>query len=314
MNIVTKNFKVIAKGLKFPEGPICMNDGTVILVEIARGTLSKIMPSGEVNVIANLGGGPNGAAIGPDGFCYVCNNGGFEWEISSDKKGMRPILQSSSYIGGKIQKVNISTGEFVTLYSECNGVPLKGPNDIVFDKEGNFWFTDLGKVRNRTMDRGGIYWAKADGSMIKEVIQPFMTPNGIGLSPDENILYVAETEGGKLYSYEIIGEGEVKKIPFPQSTNGGRLLNKEGGIKRFDSLALESNGNICVATLLNGGISVISPKGELLEFIKFEDPYITNICFGASNFKKAYITASYEGNLLEVDWSREGLRLNFLNK
>ena len=163
MNIVTKNFKVIAKGLKFPEGPICMNDGTIILVEIARGTLSKIMPSGEVNVIANLGGGPNGAAIGPDGFCYVCNNGGFEWEISSDKKGMRPILQSSSYIGGKIQKVNISTGEFVTLYSECNGVPLKGPNDIVFDKEGNFWFTDLGKVRNRTMDRGGIYWAKADG-------------------------------------------------------------------------------------------------------------------------------------------------------
>jgi gluconolactonase len=314
MNIVTKNFKVIAKGLKFPEGPICMTDGTIILVEIARGTLSKIMPSGEVNVIANLGGGPNGAAIGPDGFCYVCNNGGFEWEISSDKKGMRPILQSSSYIGGKIQKVNISTGEFFTLYSECNGVPLKGPNDIVFDKEGNFWFTDLGKVRNRTMDRGGIYWAKADGSMIKEVIQPFMTPNGIGLSPDENILYVAETEGGKLYSYEIIGEGDVKKIPFPESTNGGRLLNKEGGIKRFDSLALESNGNICVATLLNGGISVISPKGELLEFIKFEDPYITNICFGASNFKKAYITASYEGNLLEVDWSREGLRLNFLNK
>ncbi len=97
--------------------------------------------------------------------------------------GMRPVLQSNSYIGGKIQKVNITTGEFTTLYSECNGVPLKGPNDIVFDKEGNFWFTDLGKVRNRTMDRGGIYWAKADGSMIKEVIQPFMTPNGIGLSP-----------------------------------------------------------------------------------------------------------------------------------
>ena len=314
MNIVTKDFRVVAKGLKFPEGPICMNDGTIILVEIARGTLSRIMPSGEINVIANLGGGPNGAAIGPDGFCYVCNNGGFEWEISSNKMGMRPVLQSNSYIGGKIQKVNITTGEFTTLYSECNGVPLKGPNDIIFDKEGNFWFTDLGKVRNRTMDRGGIYWAKADGSMIKEVIQPFMTPNGIGLSPHEKILYVAETEGGKLYSYEIIGEGEVKKIPFPKSTNGGYLLNKEGGIKRFDSLALENNGNICVATLLNGGISVISPAGELLEFIKFEDPYITNICFGSLNLKKAYITASYEGKLLEVDWSRGGLPLNFLNK
>ena len=57
---------------------------------------------------------------------------------------MRPVLESSSYIGGKIQKVNLATGEF-TLYSECNGIALRGPNDIVFDKEGNFWFTDLVK-------------------------------------------------------------------------------------------------------------------------------------------------------------------------
>ena len=89
-----------------------MDDGSIILVEIARGTLSRVLPSGEINVVANLGGGPNGAAIGPDGSCYVCNNGGFAWEISSNKKGIRPILESSSYIGGKIQKVNLATGEF----------------------------------------------------------------------------------------------------------------------------------------------------------------------------------------------------------
>ena len=81
MNILTKDYKVIAKGLKFPEGPIWMDDDSIILVEIARGTLSRVLPSGEINVVANLGGGPNGAAIGPDGSCYVCNNGGFEWEI-----------------------------------------------------------------------------------------------------------------------------------------------------------------------------------------------------------------------------------------
>jgi gluconolactonase len=164
------------------------------------------------------------------------------------------------------------------------------------------------------MDRGAIYWAKADGSMIKEVIHPFMTPNGIGLSPDERTLYVAETEGGKLYSFKIIGDGEVEKIPFPHSINGGILLNNEGGIKRFDSLAVENNGNICVGTLFNGGVTVISPSGELVEFIKFEDPYITNICFGSKDLQTAYITASYEGNLLEVPWARKGLALNFLNK
>ena len=314
MSIITKEFKIKAKGLKFPEGPICMNDGSIILVEIARGTLSKINTLGETEVIANLGGGPNGAAIGPDGYCYVCNNGGFEWEVSQNDKFMRPILESKSYSGGKIQKVNIVTGEFSTLYDNCNNTPLNGPNDIVFDKSGNFWFTDLGKVRKRNMDRGAIYWAKADGSMIKEVIQPFMTPNGIGLSPDERSLYVAETEGGKLYSFKIIGDGEVEKIPFPDSINGGLLLNNEGGIKRFDSLAVENNGNICVGTLFNGGVSVISPLGELVEFVKFDDPYITNICFGSKDLRTAYITASYEGLLLEVPWSREGLALNFLNK
>ena len=68
MNILTKDYKVIAKGLKFPEGPICMDDGSIILVEIARGTLSRVLPSGEVNVIANLGGGPNGAAIAQTDF------------------------------------------------------------------------------------------------------------------------------------------------------------------------------------------------------------------------------------------------------
>ena len=313
MNIIKKKFEVIAKDLKFPEGPIFMNDGSIILVEIARGTLSKVNINGSVEVVADLGGGPNGAAIGPDGHCYVCNNGGFEWEVSLGKKGMRPISQSKNYIGGSIQKVNLGTGQYSTLYTECNGVALKGPNDIVFDKNGNFWFTDLGKVRKRNMDRGAIYWAKSDGSEIKEVIQPFMTPNGIGLSPDEQTLYVAETEGGKLYSYKIINEGQVEKITFPESINGGKLLNIEGGIKRFDSLALEENGNICVATLINGGISVISPEGNLVEFVKFDDPYITNICFGSQNLKTAYITASFEGLLLEVDWNRQGLPLNFLN-
>ena len=303
--------KIIAKDLLFPEGPIFLSDNSILLVEIARGTLTKVLKNGKKKVIAYLGDGPNGAAIGPDGFCYVCNNGGFEWEISDDKKFRRPVLQSKNYKNGKIQKIDLNTGKFKTLYDSCNGIPLCGPNDIVFDKKGNFWFTDLGKVRERCMDRGAIYWAKCDGSEIKQVIQPFMTPNGIGLAPDEKTLYVAETEGGKLYSYEIIGDGEVRKLNFPYSVNGGLLLNSEGGIKRFDSLAVEKNGNICVGTLFDGGISVISPSKGLIEFHKLADPYITNICFGGQGFDKAFITASYEGLLLKANWKRNGLKLNF---
>src|SRR6056300_1193472 len=134
MNILTKDYKVIAKGLKFPEGPIWMDDGSIILVEIARGTLSRALPSGEINVVANLGGGPNGAAIGPDGYCYVCNNGGFTWR--TDAGYSRPTGVPEDYVCGSIQKVNIDTGAVETLYTGCDGDPLYGPNDIVFDADG----------------------------------------------------------------------------------------------------------------------------------------------------------------------------------
>ena len=53
------------------------------------------------------------------------------------------------------------------------------------------WFTDLGKARDRDMDRGAVYWARSDGSEIREVVQPITTPNGIGLSPDEKTLYAS---------------------------------------------------------------------------------------------------------------------------
>jgi gluconolactonase len=67
----------LATGLLFPEGPVALDDGSVLLVEIARGTLSRVTTDGRVQVVADLGGGPNGAAIGPDGAVYICNNGGF---------------------------------------------------------------------------------------------------------------------------------------------------------------------------------------------------------------------------------------------
>ena len=160
---------------------------------------------------------------------------------------------------------------------------LKGPNDLVFDRHGGFYFSDLGKVRAREMDRGAVYYAKADGSSITEVAFPMVTPNGVGLSPDEKTLYVAETEPARLWAFDIVEPGVVRKEPWP-SPHGGRLVAGVGGYQRFDSLALDAEGRICVATLINGGITVISPDGRHIEHHPMPDPMTTNICFGGAGY------------------------------
>ncbi|MAV27863.1 MAG: gluconolaconase [Gammaproteobacteria bacterium] len=296
----------ITDQLQFPEGPIAMPDGSVIVVEIMRGTLSRVMPDGEIHVIAEPGGGPNGAAIGPDGHCYVCNNGGFEWSRSS--RGLIfPGNQAADYTTGRIERINIDTGNVETVYMSCDGEPLKGPNDIVFDKEGGFWFTDHGKNRPRDRDRTGVYYATVDGQHIVEAIFPMEAPNGIGLSPDEKTLYVAETPTGRLWAYALAAPGEIDRSQRP------RMMAQIPDHHMFDSLAVDSEGNVCVATLINGGITIHSASGESAKHISMPDALTTNICFGGEGLKTAYITLSTTGKLVSCEWETPGLALNFLN-
>jgi gluconolactonase len=301
----------IASGLQFPEGPVSMDDGSVLLVEIARGTLSRVMPNGKFHVVADLGGGPNGAAIGPDGAVYVCNNGGFRWGHSADGTHL-PLGQAEDYSGGRIERVDLATGKFERLYETVEGLALRGPNDIVFDAHGGFYFTDLGKVRETEMDLGGVFYARFDGSSAAVIARPVMTPNGIGLSPDGNTLYYAETAGARVWAYEISSPGQVRKDSWP-SPNGGRMLAASPGDhwQRFDSMAVDAFGNLCVATLMHGGITLISQHGAMLGHVPLPDRYTTNLCFGGKDRRTAFVTLSGSGKLIAIDdWPVPGLRLN----
>lgn len=296
----------LASNLKFPEGPIAMDDGSVILVEIARGTLSRVDTNGAVDVIADLGGGPNGAAIGPDGACYICNNGGFIWH--EDRTGrLFPGHQPDDYSGGRIERVDLNTGEASVVYSECDGLGLRGPNDIVFDQQGGFWFTDHGKTRERDRDRTGVYYATIDGKHIREAVFPLEAPNGIGLSPDEKTLYVAETPTGRLWAYPLKSPGEIDTSTRPV------MLAQLPDYHMFDSLAVDAAGNVCVATLITGGITIHSPDGASARLIEMPDVLTTNICFGGDNLQTAFITLSTTGKLVSCEWETPGLPLNFLN-
>ena len=307
------DLKVVTDKLQFPEGPIAMPDGSVILVEIARGTLSRVSTGGEISVVAILGGGggPNGAAIGPDGKCYVCNNGGFNW-IQRPARTF-PGDQADDYSDGRIERVDLETGEFEVIYRSAGDIPLRGPNDIVFDNTGGFWFTDHGKNRGRDRNRTGVFYAHADGSFIEEVIFPLGAPIGIGLSSDESALYVAETPTGRLWAFPLSAPGKLDRTRADRPDDG-RFVAGRSGYFMFDSLAVDGNGDVCVATLIDGGITTLSPSGAETKFVPMPDHITTNICFGGENLQTAYVTLSSTGQLVSMNWDCAGLPPNYLNK
>ena len=197
---------ILATGLGFPEGPVVCADGSVVLTEIRNRRCSRVTQDGKVSLFSNCGGGPNGLAIGPDGYFYLCNNGGSRY-VEGHSMGLGP---HPDYKFGYVQRIDPKTGEAKLLYKEVGGHTLSAPNDLVFDKEGGFYFTDLGKRYPRHRDHGGVYYALPDGSKIVEVAYPMLSPNGCGLSPDGKTLYVADTEGARLWAFEVQGPGKLK--------------------------------------------------------------------------------------------------------
>lgn len=304
------NCEVVAEGLQFPEGPIALPDGSVLVVEIRRGTLSQVRPSGRIEIVAELGGGPNGAALGPDGAVYICNNGGFEWH---DVGGLLiPGHLPEDYTGGRIQRVDPATGASSTLYDRCDGRFLRGPNDLVFDSVGGFWFTDHGKSTPSHRDHGALYYAKADGSHIELARGDLTAPNGVGLSPDEKVLYWADTTTGRLWAADIEAPGKLA----PQSAPWlpGRVVCTLPGYQLLDSLKVEASGKVCVGTIINGGITIFDPaKDGATEHVAFPEIAITNLCFGGSDLRDVWATASSSGRLYKTRWPRPGLKLNFAN-
>lgn len=299
------DFEIVASGLNFPEGPVFMEDGSIILVEIESGDITRVWGPDKREVIAHTGGGPNGAAIGPDGALYICNNGGFEW---SETAGIKvPGHAPADYSGGRIERIDLNTGEITRLYEDVGDNPLKGPNDIVFDKQGNFYFTDHGKTYPRYRDLGGLFYASPDGSMVKELDWGHTSPNGVGLSPDEQTVYMADTLTGRLWAYDVAAPGEITPA---NPLQRGRVVATMPSLQYFDSLAVTADGNICVATIFNGGITTIKPDGTH-HHTAFPDLLCTNIVFGGADMQDAWVTMSGTGVLAKCRWDEAGLKLNY---
>jgi gluconolactonase len=290
--------EVVAEGLAFPEGPVALLDGSVLITEIDRARLTRVTPDGKIESVAECGGGPNGAAIGPDGAAYLCNNGG--------------RFASGNWTGGWVERVDLATGDIDVMYRQCDGRRLSGPNDLVFDTTGNFWFTDTGKFRGRQRDVGSVYYAHSDGTRIVESIHPAEAPNGIGLSSDQRVLYYAETVTARLRRRHILEPGRLVEEPPSDPSN---LVVGLPGYQGFDSLAVDSAGNLCVGTLVSGCITVVAPDGSTVLQRQLpaglEDAMVTNICFGGEDLRTAYVTLGATGRLIRCRWPVPGMPLAY---
>lgn len=318
----------VASGLGFPEGPVAMNDGSVLFVDIKEKTLNRLMPDKTVEKVVDLSGGPNGVAIGPDGAAYICNNGGvYAWpKIDPEAppgSGKTPDparlitipdpLHAQDYEGGSIQRVDLKTKKVTTLYCKFEGKCLVAPNDIVFDEENDgFWFTDSGRLHETSSEFGAVYFATINGKCLKRAaIVP--TANGIGLSPppkdkkEPRRLFVSDTSFGRLWELEITGPGQVKP---GQPGIPGKVVQTLPKLQWLDSLKVEEDGRVCVGTLLTGGITIFSEDGET-QRVFVPDPFTTNLCFGGSDMRDVWITASSTGRIYKTRWPRPGLKLAY---
>jgi gluconolactonase len=285
-------YEVLAKGLGFPEGPVAMADGSVIFCEILGKKLSRWRPGGGVveTVLAFPAGAPNGATLGPDGALYVCNNGGRD-----------------PYSGGVLQRLDLATKTLTTLYRSVGGNTLSGPNDLVFDEWGDFWFTDMGRTLARTQEMGGLYWAKADGSEVREIAYPIVGANGVALGPDRRTLYVVMAFHRQVQVLKIAGRGQVVQAGGKAQVTG---LVGLPGLAGCDSMAMEVNGNLVLANW-QAGATVVSPDGRIVEQHPFGGLAVTNLCFGGADMRDVYLTANGPdgGMLLKTRWPRPGLKL-----
>jgi len=249
------NLKVeqVATGFPGGEGPVWSRQGYLLFSDYSTNTIHRYDPTKGVTVFRSDSNGANGNALDRQGRLYTC-----------EYRSRRVTRTSKS---GKIE----------VLADKWEGKRLNAPNDIVVRRDGHVYFTDplFTPLENRELDFYGVYDIAPNGKM-GLIAKPKGRPNGITLSPDGKILYVANTDERNIRAYDLDRKGHA--------TNERVLIaDLPGGP---DGIKTDVKGNLYVTAR---GIAVYSPQGQPLGRIALpENP--RNCAFGDADFKTLYLT------------------------
>lgn len=329
---VAPGLRTVGTGLRFCEGPVWLGDDRVLVTEIASGTLATVsLTDGSVERVVEGLAGPNGAGVVADGSgrLWVADNGGFFTWIEAGGRRF-PAPGNPAHCGGALVLADPSTGAHAPVCTHVAAAaggdappagaatPLVAPNDLVVDADAGVWCTDFG-VQEDAPTAGGpgvvyvpataasVATASAAGAGVGTVASPVVwgthQANGIGLSADGTELYVAETHSASLWAFAVRGPGEVVGGGGPGERHAGRLLYRGEGVL-FDSLAVDPDGFVCVATIgPGGGVTCVDPATGAASRVGAPDDLTTNVAFhtGADGVVRAVLTLSSTGTLALID-------------
>lgn len=257
-------YEFLYDGFEGTEGPITLPDGSALFTETRANRITQLKDDRSISIFLQNSNGSNGLAF--------------------NKKGELITVQNVKPRVGIVYPV----GHEKVLAEQFEGKPFQRPNDLVLDKKGGIYFTDIGNVPKTDKDepaRPAVYYITPEGKLTR-VVNDVERPNGVQLSTDEKTLYVANTAGQYLLAYEIKADGSLgarkdfAKLDGYQKNNAGTFSSGADGI------AIDSEDRVYVAS--NAGVEVFSAKGENLGAIALPNKP-QNLAFAGKDKKTLYV-------------------------
>jgi len=260
----------------FLEGPVFDAAGNLYVTDIPFGRIFRIAPEGEWELVVQYDGEPNGMK-------FLTER---ELLIADYKNGLMVCT--------------IATGAVRPYLERRNSERFKGINDLVFDSRGNLYFTDQGQTGLH--DPTGRLYRLRPGGQLDLLLGNVPSPNGVALSPDERVLYLAVTRGNAVWRVPLLDDGSVSKVS---------VFFTSYGPSGPDGLAVDELGRLIVANPGLGYAWVLNLRAEPVQVIRTDvGMSLTNVAFGGPERKTLYCTESVSGSVLRADLGTAGLRIH----
>jgi gluconolactonase len=251
----------------FIEGPCFDAQGNLFVTDIPHGRIFRIAPDGDWTMVAEYDGEPNGLALHADGRLFI-----------------------TDYKNG-ILALDPATGRIEPVLTRCNSERFKGVNDLIFARNGDLYFTDQGQTGLHD-PTGRVYRLRTNGQL-DCLIQNGPSPNGLALTPEEDVLFVAMTRDNAIWRVPLLPQGGTAKVHRFASFHGATGP---------DGMAVDAEGNALVAHAGLGHVIILGHQGQMIAALKScRGSFTTNVAFRPDG-EGVVITDSTTGTLLQASW------------